>query len=77
MNKTILIGLSVCIILIFLPDENLALSYGDLYSYTNQETDKLPSGDDKYEFIKLGTQILFYSETYDHIYVRLRIFLTF
>lgn len=47
-----------------------SLHFIDLYRYSNVEIDKLPLGDDKYEFIKLGTPILFYSEAYDHIYVR-------
>lgn len=49
-----------------------ALSVNDLYhNNNNEESGILPIGDDNYEFVKLGTPIHLYSETYDHLYVRL------
>ncbi len=48
-----------------------ALSVNDLYhNNNNEESGILPIGDDNYEFVKLGTPIHLYSETYDHLYVR-------
>lgn len=48
-----------------------ALSVNDLYhNNNNEESGILPNGDDNYEFVKLGTPIHLYSETYDHLYVR-------
>lgn len=48
-----------------------ALSVNDLYhNNNNEESGILPFGDDNYEFVKLGTPIHLYSETYDHLYVR-------
>lgn len=48
-----------------------ALSVNDLYrNNNNEESGILSIGDDNYEFVKLGTPIHFYSEVYDHLYVR-------
>lgn len=48
-----------------------ALSVNDLYhNNNNEESGILPIGDDNYEFVKLGTPVHLYSETYDHLYVR-------
>lgn len=48
-----------------------SLSVNDLYhNDNNEESGILPFGDDNYEFVKLGTPIHFYSEIYDHLYVR-------
>lgn len=38
---------------------------------------KLPTGDDNYEFVKLGTPVHLYSENYDHIYVSENYMITF
>lgn len=48
-----------------------SLSVNNLYhNNNNEESGILPFGDDNYEFVKLGTPIHFYSEIYDHLYVR-------
>lgn len=48
-----------------------ALTVYDLYN-TQDESDVrlLPNGDRQYELVQLKQPIHFYSETYDHIYVR-------
>ena len=70
-KKDIFIILIICSII----NNVKSITKDDFYSYQEEDSEILARGNEKFDFLKLETPVHFYSQSYDHIYVRILLIL--